>query len=261
MADIITDELHDLEVREDEGVVVFMRRSYIVRVLAGGGIQNFAQALSTAGVPKAGSQTSRYPNLILKERNCSLVNNDPEYVRIELVYVGKGIDEQVGFFVPRTSLKQVATQNDRFGNQITLTHTFPSDHDTFPSQTITQGVEVSTLTPLVDINRTRTLNITNMTTFAQSWNGTINSNVWGGDPPGTWLCTSVTGKLLDGSNPNRGKYKVDFTFQYDPRGHNPFVVYIDSTTGRPPKNISPGTGSKTVDWYKPRNFDVGFFEV
>jgi hypothetical protein len=76
---------------------------------------------------------------------------------------------------------------------------------------------------------------------AREFVGTINSKPLGGkikasglgvkgaDPPGTWLCTRITGTSNDGGS----TYNVQYEFQYQPNGWHFLASYINKKTGQP----------------------------
>lgn len=260
MAFVIKDTVRDLEIQEREGSVIFLRRGMLITDLTSKSLEVFEEAGQAEGMPRAGSVHEIYNNTILRDRTFRLVEGDNTKVRATLTYVGLGEDEQVGFFVPETSLQQISTNTDIFGNEITTTHTYPSGHDTFGGETITQGATISALTPITEIHRTIKLKVTDMTTFSQQWVGSVNFDTWGGASPGTWLCSGMNATLID-STTSPDTFKIEFFFQFDPRGWDPIVTHIDPTTGQPPPNLVQGVGIKTITHYKRAIFNQSYFNI
>jgi hypothetical protein len=82
--------------------------------------------------------------------------------------------------------------------------------------------------------------------------GRTNSGTWGGDPPGSWLCTRIEGVSDDGGQ----TFNVTYEFQYNIDTWLATVVFIDPDTGRPPENLIEGEGLKQVQVYPRVDFNL-----
>ena len=92
----------------------------------------------------------------------------------------------------------------------------------------------------------------------------------------TWLITDMDYELLSSSNPlGAPLYEMTLTMRHNPNTWDPFVIYIDPETGRPPACVSPGkdgngdplpcvgglvenVGYKTVKWHWEDDFNILF---
>ena len=70
-----------------------------------------------------------------------------------------------------------------------------------------------------------------------------------------WLINSVRGTTRDGGF----TYEMTLTFQFRTQGWDQFVVYINPDTGRPPSDLVPGTGSKTLQMFLETTFPTFSF--
>ncbi len=69
---------------------------------------------------------------------------------------------------------------------------------------------------------------------------------------GTWLCNQQSSISLDGmiqTGQVRGRYDFSITFAYRKEGWDPFVVFIDPRTGKPPADMQQSTTPDTARTY------------
>jgi len=62
---------------------------------------------------------------------------------------------------------------------------------------------------------------------------TVNSNVWQGGGPKTWLCRAIDGTSQAGLS----RYEVRYVFEYDPDGWERIEYFVDRYTGKIPDDV------------------------
>jgi len=204
-------------------------------------------------VPAAGSALAGFPDLILRERNPKLVEEEPGVVDVDLVYEhhtagGQAITAPVtGSMVVRASarVQQTKTNKDIFGDTISLSHTYPSSDKGRPGETFTQGGEVDYFRVMRSfvVEGVRVTN--NAWLIANSIIGKINQTAWSGGEIHEWMCVGVEWSLIQLAGAS-SRYTFRFELQHNPDTWNPQVVFIDDRTGKPPTGLIQDVGFKTV---------------
>lgn len=253
------DKISDMSLNERFGVVTKVVRKAVVI-----GIQNetdFGILLTALGddqqpiIPQPGSSLSG-TMLVLTERNPTLVDN--EKVEVELVYElpfseGQDLDNPtphggVVFGEMKCNMQQVETNQDGSGELISVSHTYEDDDPDYANQTKVQVGQIQ-----VQASQ-KTLSFQGIKTTQAPWAlaaalvSHVNTvPIWGADAR-YWLCTAVTWKLCDASNPQAMRYYMTFEFQFNEDSWDPVAVFIDERTGRPPKGLVEGTGYKVIQY-------------
>lgn len=241
---VISDQVVDLT--EESGVITSMSRKYLVTGITGSDWTNLTDALDAASVPVVNDAAGANTNLVVLNRRVESIPGSPSkaYVTIEYVDYARSLNN----FVPvgESSLKQLQTQNDAYGNQIIVEH-----------DTIQQGGEVSVFAPDPVLRLTGVLFTDYPQVTVATWVNHVNWFGWNGGAAGTWLCTNVSYEPMDISQSPKW-WRFTFSFQYDALGWNPQAVYIDPQTGKPPADIVAGVGIVNVEWYPTHLFNAQF---
>lgn len=159
-----------------------------------------------------------------------------------------------------SSVAQVETDKDAFGERVTVQYTYPDDYEWnayLKGVTKTQTGLLSKIQPEPSITITRREMITgfDLTSKKLIFEGTTNEAGWELEPDALrdqWLCTSIVGRSQD----NGRTYDVTYTFQYRRDTWNETVRFIDPGTGQPPSDLVSGTGYKDVFVYETANFNL-----
>ena len=216
------------------------------------------EALEHTSVPAFYSSPTGHNNLVLIRRTASMIPGEKTSAFIELEYASKANDRGNFVFSGATTLLQETTEVDRAANQITVSHTWPSDDPDFADLTQTQGAEVPGFLPTTGLRAEGTLQRDYPWQISQEWVGSINSTAWATAPlSGQWMCTSVDFKPHDW-NTSPKTWLFTFEFSYKTGGWAPGVVFTDSRTGRPPSGLVSGVGFKTVSLYQFIDFNTLF---
>jgi len=121
---------------------------------------------------------------------------------------------------------------------IQVKYTYPSDYeydDNLRGLTITQSALVSKMIPQrILVFRKREL--FSPESLAETYVGTVNSELWRGGATRTWLCTGIDGSSSDGGI----HWDNVYSFQYKRDLWQAVVVFIDPNTGKPPADIIDG---------------------
>ena len=160
-------------------------------------------------------------------------------------------------------MEQVERALDNTGAQILVSYT--------PPGTTTAIVQNGTITPFE--GRSVMTFAAPISTFApwalvKSWVNTVNSaafNPYGsGAGPREWLITDMNYELV-AKPAGFPTYDFTMTMRHNPDKWDPFVIYIDPETGRPPApdadgngGLVAGQGYKTIPWHIESNFDQLF---
>jgi hypothetical protein len=200
--------------------------------------------------------TSNAYDLVLVERNIKMI--DRGYAEVELVYenwvdLPENLDTPRGGYVTgevRCNIQQKTSNLDLNGNLVEVEHTYPADDPNHASETLVQGVEFQYYEP------ERTVNITGIKQTRTPWLianaiiGRVNSGVFSGEAPRKWLCTGCTWKIAwagrMGASARENRYYMTFEFQFNADTWDPTVVFIDDFTNKPPPDLVPNVGYKTV---------------
>ena len=255
--------IQNISLVEDNGAIKSLTADYQVHPPGGGwspkdGSQ-IVQCLSATGLPaanQAGTATG-LENLVVTKRTVKPDNGDNDIMRVTVVYEPKGGDTDQTNLIIRTSasLEQIETEVDKFGNAVTVQHTYPSDDYEFPSQTITQGGKVQVTNAVASRTATGLFTTDIPSAELDIFLNKVNGNPWGGAEAGTWLCTDASYVPHDlAVSPS--EYIFTFEFQFKEEGWNPKAVFT-RPDGSVPSGIVQGVGTTSVDWY----FRVDFNET
>lgn len=255
-----------VSVKEENGSIVELVMSARITGISGASgtakLVDAYQALDSAGYT-AFSSTAQYTALRLVNRDISFYQNDNAIATATLTYKTSGLGfDQVGVFIPTigSSLQQVPTNFDIFGNQITVSHTYTGDSDPKNGQTETVTAEVQQLFPQSTITYNGVAQSDIPLSLQQAYLGYINSAYWNGGAPGTWLCSDISATARDLSRYGGKPYEWDwsFTFQYDLNGWNVDAIFIDGDTGKPPTGLVDGVGVVSVQTQPFADFNTLF---
>jgi hypothetical protein len=207
--------------------------------------------LKDAGLPEVGDTlTINGQTIVLERRRPRLTDKRKAIVTIE--YRRQEFsdpDDPPGSDITYsggTALRQLSTQLDIGGAQITVTH-----------NGVTQGGTVDALGPHSTL-RASIIEATNspgVTTLL--WAGFVNQALWNGGPPGTWLCTSVTFEPADTTTTPK-RWRMNYEFEFQREGWDPDIIFTDPETGEPPPDLVLGEGYKTVTVYPTKSFSSKF---
>lgn len=237
--------------------------------------------LAKAGIPAPGSFLDGDANsqLVLVSRIPTLLDDRSAYdVVLNYEHILDGSNQNFSgggnpfgsiFGKTKCSVQQKKTNFYRekgVGNkkQITVAHRWPSsgpnrDQDN-PGVLHVQGGEVDVFIPQRTYHCEGYYDTIVPWVIADFLIATVNNTTWNNKPAREWMCTEVSWEMLR-LKPRR--YRFGFEFQHNPDGWDPQVVFIDPRTQRPPQELVPGFGYKTIVYYKPVNFNQmfnGFFE-
>ncbi len=251
------DRVDLLEAQERDGVVIRLVTRARVTGLTDTGVAALTSALATPGIPQAEATLSGYPQLVLRDRNPQVVEEDRTIVDIDLVYEHFDNEGQ-SFAAPftsavvgqiRASVQQSSTNIDIFNKLITVEHTYTDDQRKGKKET--QGGTVQFL------QAQRTISFTGIKVSVRPWLianqliGHLNELPWQGQAVHEWICTGVNWDILTVA----GKHNMTFDFQHNPDTWNPTVIFIDDRDGKPPKDLVAGTGFKTIRKHPEVNFE------
>lgn len=263
MATALMDLVKTLEAKERHGAITYLVRQVRVVGLTDADYSVLFSALTAAGVPAPGSLLIGVAaaNLVLTERNVNLVDEDKSTVDVHLIYEHV-LNEGQNLTTPLNSLicgEVLATLNevdsnvDLFGYPIVVQHTYPGTDEVFPDQTKIQGGVVKFFQAQITqtFEGIRTTN--NPWVLARTVAGSVNKVSWLGGAPAQWMCTKCSWRVHDFKDPIR--FHFSFEFQFNPDTWDPEVFFIDERTGKPPKDLIPGTGSKRVPKHPRQDFE------
>lgn len=153
------------------------------------------------------------------------------------------------FYVQR----DVQTQFDAQGSQITVTHTYAADDEHGRGGLIvTQGGEVTIQTWQQGIRYTRRES-TAPASLQADYAGRLNEREWNGYPAKSILCVGIDGDTADGG----ASWSVNYVFMIDTfRNFKADVLFSDPMDGgKPPKGLKADKGYKSVDVYPVIDFN------
>jgi hypothetical protein len=240
-----------VSVQEESGVVTEL--TTIVRITGIAGATVTAKLSDAYGALDSGgytsfSTTAVYTHLVLADRHIQFLRNDTSIADATLTYKQRGQTMgAVGTFTARlsSSLQQIDTQFDIFGNQIVLEHTYPATDENFPGETKYVTATVPQMIPQGEAIYDGIFELTNPIAFRNTYLGHINSYYWNGGEPGTWLCSDLQAQMHT-YNVSASLWSISITFQYDPSGWNSIPVFTDPTTNKPPIDLVEGLGYKSI---------------
>lgn len=274
MATVKIDIIETLEMKEQWGVLVGVKRQAKVIGLTGTTWETMYDALEAAGLPKYGEylDDDRGAELALTDREVQMIDRDKAVVDLTYKHFNdagqnlfpQNLDEMEDRSVAgkmTASVVQKETNLYREGGSgpetlIKVTHTYPDTDADYGGKTITQTGKVQVFIPQ------RTFTVRGIKSTAAPWNmaealvGAVNNAIWLGKPKHTWMCTEVTWDYR-----MRGQFFMEFQFQHNPDTWNPTAIFIDDRTGRPPEGVVPGLGYKYIRYHTEVNFPskLGFF--
>ena len=133
-----------------------------------------AQAIATSGIPSYGDSHSSNSNLgvtRITPRTLNVDNPSKAYIEVEYGTWGSIGNSTQFVFSGSTALQEVTSQNDAFGNQVTVTHTFPTGHTLYSGETQTLGTEFQALAPHSTVSATGNVQTAYPHRWARSWTG------------------------------------------------------------------------------------------
>jgi len=258
------DKIELLEAQERHGALRRLVRKATVsgaELTAETDWQALTVALDASSLPQYNDHltelaTDNAYDLVLVERNITMVARNR--AEVTLVYenwvdLEENLDAPRGGYVTghvRCNLQQKTSNLDINGNLVEVQHTYPSDDSNHAGETLVQGGEFQYYEP----ERTLTINGIKKTRtpwlIANAIIGRVNSGFFGGESPRKWLCTGCDWRIAwagrMGDNGRENRYFMNFEFQLNPDTWDPTVLFIDDVTNKPPPDLLPDVGYKTV---------------
>lgn len=288
----VTEDIIEEATVRDSGDGPEITRGFHVTGLFGPVADRIVKALNDPKVPKLGSVHPTVGTLFVVERGATMVDQNQARViityRVPKVDAGEPKAEggDIGKGAPGTTKKDKGTISvgatsstrevftDVTGKLMTVGHIIEKEIKVTDPKT---GVESKVKTKVPDI-QVRSANIVEPNVVltvsrietgspdqkAREFVGTVNEKPLGGalkasklgvkgaDPPGTWLCTRITGDTQDGGL----TYSVQYEFQYNPNGWFFVAQYIDKKTGQPPFLDLTGEETIAYDVYERKDFSA-----
>lgn len=254
-----------VEATEEYGQFIRMTATQRVAFVTGDTVPTTSAILQTAldatdsitsqAVPDFGDASALDSNLVVVRRVPRYIG--PSQVDIDLEYQDK-YSAGIGWvWRGETSSFQIETERDYWGIPITLGHTYPVDWPYNPDkqgQTRYQGATVSAELPTLTLIGTGLVRTDTPAVAAFLWSKRVNASHWMGAGPRKWRIEGVSYEPVNVNvSPKRYRFTVTFLLNY--RGHDPQVIFFDEDIGRPPPDVVPGFGRKTVIRYP--EFDFG----
>jgi hypothetical protein len=232
-------------------------RLYKVSGLDGDGYNRVKQAVEQPEIPGLGDPHPSVNTVIVQRIDC--VSNSHDVVELAVKYAAPDYtipskDEVV--VNVGTTLSQTETNLDAFGNIMFTAYTYPDEYKETPgweNNYIPHGALINKLIPQSTLEMTRQENDSPLV-LSSIYTGKINSQVFQGGNPGTWMCMNISGNSLDGGD----TYTVTYSFQFREDNWNQDVVFISSDTGEPPIFDTPeniASGMKTYQIYTAIDFN------
>lgn len=276
------DKLDDLSLEERGGVVYSLHRRALVHDVSTSEIDGYKYLalrdvldfLDTEGYGagdapmRDGSNADK--NLLLSHRSVKLVDRAAAEVDLNYEHIAESAYQELAnpntaalVFSGEASLSAKKSQTDRHGDSVILTYTYHADDNKtgHSGEVAKQGAEFDVQIP----TRTRTLR-----GLLEHYDpeevmagilGHTNSVEWAGGVSGTWLCTKGSYRLHD-ANAANPKWLFEFSFEYDPDGWQPKVVFQDPDSKKPPSNWSAQEDAhEEVDWYVSLDFSQYFADI
>lgn len=174
-----------------------------------------------------------------------------------ITYFGSGYHDSGALFTydGGTSLTQFETPRDAYGNNIVVQHTWDGTEIEPGVTGVTDAIcqPISVQTPLTVVTARGYLQLSYPDIVSKAWTGYVNSDIWAGEPPGTWMVTNVTWSPVD-TDATPYVFEFSFTFENNWQGYQPLAWFNNPRTGNPPWNVVPGLGIKRITWYPAREF-------
>lgn len=254
-----------LKADERNGIAQSVTMRYLVTGLTYSTPAIIDEAMAATGIPSAGAQLATHPQLVVTSRSFEAIDGNLSKGYIDITYERYGRDNnyQIDSGTYQWNLRllgglqQVETNNDIYGNEITVSHTWPAEDDTYGGDTLTQGatVAITEAQPMIEI--TGMMQIDYPMLLKLNWENYVNSDTWAGLAPRVWLCQSFEFTLSD---PSASPYLWEFTaqFQANINGWDQIAYYTDPRTGKPPPNLVADTGYVRPETYFSRPFNELF---
>jgi len=259
---VIADRINTLNVVEEEGVCVSMTRQFMVTGLTPTGLPTpVDQALYlTSGVPQHGDAAPGNSNLRVMRRSYQMVQDTPSAAIIDVEYKTVADVASSFIFSGGSSIQQKQTDVDRLGNRIQLSWTYPAD---YPDQNLrgeiyTTSINESVTVPHLTMTATGSLYVDYPNEIALEWINKVNSTYWAGAPPYYWMCTACNFRGRDIGFGRSHLWEFDWTFEFNPESWYVVAKIRDPQTGNVPDDVVEGVGTKLVDWYLFKDFNVLF---
>jgi len=224
-------------IQEDESGYKAVRVARVTG-LSGDKAQRMYDALNAPGVPVYNESHPVIPGIYCKSRSAKA--QGPESAMVTLEYRrpdsngGSNPDEdqiEIG-----SSVQESETNTDVNGDLLKVYY-LPEDADP-GTEEIEQVCTASVAYPQT-VLRIRRKEGRSPEDKATTYTGTVNSTSWRGYDANTWLCRSIQGISNDGGD----TYDVTYEFQLNWYYWQAKVVYIDSSNGETPGDVSePGPG-------------------
>jgi len=240
----------NLSATEEESIVSSLVCEYMVTGLTSDTTYILQEALLTSGVPQPASYAPGDYNMILCNRYPSLIEGTTDSVLVRCEYKSIAEARSTFIFSGGTSLVQITTQVDIYGNLIEVAHTFPAEADPdYSGQTKFQGGDVPVMIPQTTLTCVGRLPVDFPDEISRYWTGSYNSQFWAGSPAYTWLCTRCDFVGKDLALNRQHYWEFTWEFQHNPQTWIPIAIYTDPRSGKPPADLVYGTGYKEVEWY------------
>ena len=212
--------------------------------LAGHAADRLHAALEASGVPRVGEAHPTIANLYVAELD--VAPDGPTTAVVTIRYSSRAAEiGQAPLVEVGSSVVQTTTDTDGDDQRVTVSYSPTGSSD----DTKTQGARLSVMIPQTTLRFTRTEDASPLAK-ARSFVGAVNRTAVFDSAPGSWLCTAITGRSINGG----GAYEVTYEFQHQSQGWQPTATYVDPQTNRPPSDVVAGVGAKTVSVYPEREF-------
>ncbi len=267
MPTVVSDIIEGSRLKEENGIVVTIDRVFMVSGLPSGIVADevLKTALANSSVPRAGDTHPIYSDLFALGRVPKAMG--PTIVQVTVTYAvpgGGSFDPPFGsqhMLSGGTSVEQTERALHRLGqfdgappgSQILVRYAPPDGGEDivqngeitpFEGRSImTFGAQIPTVAPWL---------------LSQNWVNTVNGGGFfysSSAQPRTWLITDMNYELAVRKTPNGFPiYEMSMTMRQNLDTWDPFVIFIDPETGRPPENLVEDVGYKHVKWHDERNF-------
>ena len=281
------DIIEGARLKEENGVVVSIDRVFILSDLRIGIVADeiFQIALAHSDIPLNTAAHPIHTDLFVVSRVPKVLG--PTIVRVTVTYglpggsqfdppfgsqymlSGGASVEQTERALHRLDQMDMPGVGDAAGDQITVEYQKPGadkaivqngEITPFEGRSImTFGAQIATVAPWL---------------MAEFWVNKVNSGAffYSQAPRHTWLITDMNYELTIKETPNGYPiYEMSVTMRHNPDTWDPFVIWIDPETGRPPgpaldsagepiagTGLIAGTGYKNVKWHDETGFDALF---
>jgi len=283
MPTVVSDIIEGSRLKEENSIVVSIDRVFMVSGLPSGIVADevLKTALANSSVPRAGDTHPIYSDLFAIGRVPKAMG--PTIVQVTVTYSlpgGGSFDPPFGsqyMLSGGTSVEQTERALHRLGqddgsppgSQILVRYAPPAPAEDivqngeitpFEGRSVmTFGAQIATVAPWI---------------MAEAWVNKVNggSFFYSSAPKRTWLITDMNYELTVRKTPNGFPiYEMSVTMRHNSDTWDPFVIFIDPETGRPPgpeldemgepipnTGLIEDVGYKHVKWHDERNFQQLF---